>query len=597
MKVKIIKVPTFFKNGGSIDTYPEINRSMSNAEVERNESAIIDNELVKFGGQPHSNGGTPVRLPNGTKIYSEFLTAPKSLVKQITGKDTNKKYSYSDLAQLYKTKPYLETIEEDADQYQVEGAKIKLANNLAKLDTIFYAQEQEKKQDAQEQFKMGGLKKYQAAGLHIENGRFNMSPQDWVTYQLTGAFPNTPMDAQQGDYQYDYPVIHTEPSPTVTTGVVLPRPRTLDLSRIQQTPIIDETPVQQTQATNPVNRVQQVPRRKSVSNRTQSVTPVAVPVVPESTTPKWTPFPNFDTLPQRTPSVAPLAPVINQEVTQDAADYIMEQSDSKSYKGSPKERNPFGISNELAGTVADIGLALSDKLTVREPTLYNRQKTPIFTRFVDFDDQDVARTYSLRTQQIQNSNMPEQVKQAQLASLNSEYQDYQAKVDFANLQRYEQKREIDTEKLQNYMDRNIDIKVADMENYNQRKARVDELRDAFTAQRKSRVVNALKSYANYVDTINYSNQMIPNYSVNPITGKILYRPNEQSDLNANILSQYQQRSQPKIDLGMGATAQQIGVVIIITLCFLSCTRACIYTLHSFNRKFYLFNFIYVYTSY
>jgi len=137
-------------------------------------------------------------------------------------------------------------------------------------------------------------------------------------------------------------------------------------------------------------------------------------------------------------------------------------------------------------------------------------------------------------------------------------------VDYGNLQRYEGKRERDTDKLQRYLDTNIDQRVADIESYRMKKARVDELRNMYKAQRKSRVVNSLKAYAEYADQISKANEFTSNYRINPVTGRIDYRPQQQSQLRDNILQQYQKKNQSRIDLGSGATAQIMGNVLIIT---------------------------------
>lgn len=516
-----------------------------NAELESGETLIgNDGELQKITGKKHSEGGEKVSLPNGTRIYSEFLDVPNEVASEVLGKETKKKYSYAQLSKKFPTKPYLEILQEDEDEYKVEGAKIKLANNLAKLDTLFFAQEQEKQNKDMNKFQYGGIKKYQLAGE---------TPPTFQDY-LNSIY-------QGEDYSYDYPVVHTEPSPTVTTGVVLnlrnDKPiQTINLPEIEILDSKDKSVNTQVSIRKP----QPKSTRKPVGNRTNPLTPVTQ----DTESDLWqVPLP-LDTLPQRSySSLTSNSGLVPSTPTQEVAEAIVETSDERSYPGTTKDKWKFGISNKLAGTIADIGLAMSDKLNVKEPTLYNRQKTPLFTRFVDFDDQDVARTFSLRSQQIQNSNMPEQVKQAQLSALNSEYQDYQAKVDFANLQRYEQKREMDTNKLQQYTDNNIDIKVEDMEFYNQRRARVEELRDAFKSQRKSRIVNSLKQYAQFADDVRYKNELSDNYALNPITGNIQFKEKGKSNLENNLLRQFQQ-SNPKIDLGQGSTGQMIGNLFVVT---------------------------------
>lgn len=497
------------------------------AEVEGDETAVLpDSELVEFKGKKHKDGGIKVDLPNGTRIYSEYSTAPVEIVEQVLGKKTKGKMSYADLSKKFPTKPYMEILEnEKSDEYEKNGAQLKLMNNLSKLDTIFYAQETEKKTQGKT-FQQGGQ-------------------IDWTTGQM---------------YQPDtvqYPTIHQEPYPTVSTGVRLNlmEPK-IDLTYDLDLPGVDIV----AKRNQPVSNITQV-RSKQSNKRTKPVLDLtnsdsALLEVP-------LPFgqlPTADLSNRQVTSiqVPETAPTLGQDNI-DTTDYTDSQDD-KDYPVRARE-NKFGISSKLAGTIADIGLALSDKLRVSEPTLYDRRKYPLFTRFVDFDDKEVQRMYDKGIQQIQNSNLPEAQKQAQITELLSKYQDYQGKVDYNNLQRYENKREGDTNKLQSYLDQNIDIKVADTQDYKERKSRVDYLRDQFLAQRKSRVVNSLKAYADYVDTISRANELYTdNYLISPITGKISYRPTEQSKLSdtESLVAQYRQNANNKVSLPNGATLTMLN---------------------------------------
>lgn len=602
---------------GGINEYQR--GGLPNAELEDQETLITpDGELQKITGKKHSEGGEEVNLPGGTRIYSEYIKAPQEVVRQVLGKESKKKMSYADLSKKFPTQPFIDILDDPkSDEYQKTSAQIKLANNLGKLDTIFFAQEKEK-ESKNNKFQYGGIKKYQMAGMTPSEG-FQSAPVQYYPYfskdkgttgyfnfsDISNRFQNTPvenivvdpttksmfvrrsdgsydyvgkqttnnskqaqikkMDYQQSsDYLYDYPKVHTEPSPTVTTGVVLNLRNDIPVQTINLPEVeITDASVNKT-VSNTTNRGTKS-RPKTKSNVTKPNAPIVNPEVPQSDL--WKTIAPLEVLPQRNnPVVSNRQPEQSVQIVpnpEQVADIIIGQDD-KDYPGTPKRDFKFGISPELAGTIADIGLALSDRLRVSEPTYYNRQKTPLFTRFVDFDDKEVQRMYDKNIQQIQQSNMPESVKQAQINELTSKYQDYQAKVDFTNLQRYETKRERDTDKLQKYVDYNVDQRVADLDNYRQRKARVDELRDMFNAQRKSRIVNSLKSYAEYADQINKTNEFTDNYKVNPITGRIDYKPQQQTNLTENILNQYAKSSNNKIDLGGGATARVIGDVMVIT---------------------------------
>lgn len=549
----------YYGQKGGVNQYQA--GGLPNAELEDQETILTpDGELSKIEGKTHEEGGEDVSLPNQSRIYSEYLKAPKEVVKQVLGKETKKKYSYADLSKRFPTQPSISILTDpNSDDYQKTTAQLTLASNLGKLDTIFYAQEQEKQE---KQGKEGN--KFQDGGwVSPRRPKPNSSidieePIDWSFLMNRGAgLPSTPYTRTPTTSTFVAPTPLTFFAPVVglEEEYVPTVPTDLQLVMPERTPRNETTKV-----VSPVRGKQSVPKRKS--NRTVPNSVTADIEVGESDL--WqVPLP-LEQLPQRTYSN--LAPIQTNSVptVNEVADIIV-SSDDQDYPGKKKwDWSKFGISPELAGTVADIGLALSDKLRVSEPTFYNRTKTPLFTRFVDFDDKEVQRMYDKNIQQIQQSNIPEQVKQAQISALTSNYQDYQAKVDFGNLQRYEAKRERDTDKLQRYLDTNIDQRVADIESYRMKKARVDELRNAWRADRKSRIVNSLKQYANYADTISKSNEFTDNYKVNPITGKINFKENQKSDLTSNLLQAYQKRADNKVSLPNGATltmlSEETGVV-------------------------------------
>lgn len=606
----------YYQTGGRIPVQPSTEQG--NAELESGETLIDSSqELKQVKGKKHSEGGEEMNLERGTRIYSEFLDAPSEVVKQVLGKESKKKYSYAELSKRFPTQPSISILSDPkSDDYQKTTAQLTLASNLGKLDTIFYAQEKEKQGKEGNKFQKGGIKKYQAAGtFEYIPGQGLYLPEQGQEFQST-SIPDVYYDPYKKQYvkrinEQDKaftflargkyaPVRNTLPqleivdqstsqeygkglysipftkTPTTSSNVA-PTPLTfynpvveLEEEYVPTVPTDLQLviPQRNEKVVSPVRGKQSVPKRKS--NRAMP-NPVTTDIEVGESELRQVPLP-LEQLSQRTysnlaPTQTSSVPTVTTVPTvNEVADYIV-SNDDQNYIGTEKKKwdwSKFGVSPELAGTVADIGLALSDRLRVSEPTFYNRTKTPLFTRFVDFDDKEVQRMYDKNIQQIQQSNIPEQVKQAQISELTSNYQDYQAKVDFGNLQRYEAKRERDTDKLQRYLDTNIDQRVADIESYRMKKARADELRDAFKAQRKSRIVNSLKAYAEYADQISKANTFTPNYRINPITGRIDYRPQQQSELRDNILQQYQKKNQSRIDLGMGATGQIMGNVLIIT---------------------------------
>ena len=94
------------------------------------------------------------------------------------------------------------------------------------------------------------------------------------------------------------------------------------------------------------------------------------------------------------------------------------------------------------------------------------------------------------------------------------------------------------------------------------------LRDQFEAQRKSRIVNAVRGYMDYVNKTHLQNQILSeNYRVNPITGQIDFKGNTPDALKKKEMEmqQYQQNAVPVKNLPNGAVLAKTpsGVEIII----------------------------------
>lgn len=517
----------YFKGGyyqeGGVHEYPR--RGIANAELEDKETVQTpDGTLSKVTGKTHKEGGEDVSLPNGTLVFSDYLKVPEDIAKQVLGKKPSKKMSYADISKKFPTKPYLEILSDpESDEYKTNTAQVKLATNLGKLNTLFFAQEKSKQQKEgkeENNFQLGGeVEDYS----NIPDEELLGNYYDKLKYGLRDEMVETELKKRNYSPNSNLPEVEIIGKRNETT----PKGFTV-------------------QPTSMVGKANQVSQTSNGSDSSVTGTKVL------SQNPLVKFYPKFNEVEQPVLGDTELAQPV--EPTEQLADVIIESNDDKNYTPTKNQwwKN-FGVSNKLAGTVADIGLALGDKLRVSEPILHDRTKTPLFTRFVNFDDKEAQRMFSLNIQQIQNSNLPEQVKRAQISELTSKYSDYQARQDFTNLQRYEAKRERDTEKLQKYKDVNIDQRIADVEEWRQKKARVDELRDMFKAQRKSRIVNALKSFGDYTDKIGYFNEMNPNYGVNPLSGRVTYRSKPTSELTENILSQYQQKNLNNVSLPNGAT--------------------------------------------
>ena len=129
-----------------------------NVEVEGKEHIQLPNGFSQeIKGKKHSEGGIPINLPSGTKIFSEKLKVPVNFLKEAIALDPENqmlkslklpktgKVSYADLAKKFETKKYVDLLNsKDADAIQMTTAQLMIQQNNAKLEELFGLQEQNK---------------------------------------------------------------------------------------------------------------------------------------------------------------------------------------------------------------------------------------------------------------------------------------------------------------------------------------------------------------------------------------------------------------------------------------------------------------------
>lgn len=612
------------KKGGKVPVYPE-SKDIQNAEVEGGETVFTpDGNLMKFEGASHAQGGIPVFLEGGSKIFSEHLQAPQELVNMILEKKTKKKYSYADLSKKFPTDQSIKDLENSSDEFQKNAAYTKLVMNQSKLETLFKSQEEVKNnEDISNYFQKGG----QVQDLSGVSNRFQtvgknrfldpVTGKYYVRGEITGKYtefnppevtilesrikPNlypdnivTPVEglgllakgiknkygksqSSDSEFKTEQGVEFDNPYPLNIESRSLSKKQKEGPTLMSYWELLDEynsigpTPVlnlpENKQEENlkvdiPASTVVKSTRRKS-STKVKNKVPFYNTKQDGEMRDLEQDFPEsqftYPEIQDRHSLVEDVNPTDIQE--ESGAEVQLKQERANNRAKRVLGNLSFLPGSKAAGTILDIGLALSDKVTVDTPNYRDNRKYPIFNRFVNFEDKNVSKQHAKAIESIQNSNVPEAVKQAQISALNASTQEYQAQVDFANVQRYEEKLGRDTEKLQGYMDRNIDIATNDIDVHRQKIARVNELVDKFKAQRKERVVNSLRNYSDYVEQTQAINEMMPNVSLNPWTGKTKVKNNTNPFESVDAAMQgFVRNSNNTVDLGNGATAKQINGV-------------------------------------
>jgi hypothetical protein len=130
----------------------EVSRDEANLEAEKGESAFGDingdgfPEHMLIGGKRHSNGGTPLNLPDGTFIFSDTASMrikdPKILAK--FGKKTGS-FTPAELAKPYDLNKYRKILEDpNSDKVDKKSAELMIKNINMKLGALAIAQESKK---------------------------------------------------------------------------------------------------------------------------------------------------------------------------------------------------------------------------------------------------------------------------------------------------------------------------------------------------------------------------------------------------------------------------------------------------------------------
>jgi len=689
-----------YQQGGSVpSTQPmpkgmQVPREMANAEVEGGETAMNPNGvLMQFNGPSHEQGGIPTMLEGGTKVFSDHLKVPVEIQKELGVKRPNKKTTYADISKRFPTEKHMQTLADTKDKYKRNAAEIQLQKNLAMLETLFFAQEQDKmmkemsnpanmqmqapvQAPMQQPMTDDGLMFAENGGTNLDltsiSNRFIVNKDGTVTDPQTKTKYRRNTDGT-------YNVIS---SPDIQLGTTTLKPKATDwtpnaapeyfdpiagaimslgvlgsVAGMGASPVIGSLVGSGTAAgaagagaagalgsgmsaigagSYPVvasslpalagaagtaagtTAVGSIPIYSVVSGGVPGVAaaanagllgamgafgnpkrgpyidaneanymkdlrkmldpfsddniidykPAPAPVVPTPPTPAPTPTPTPTPTPAPTPrkvipnfSPLPFNPVTNRQV-KSIEKPSMPKIRTTRAQDVEESKYPFGINPKLIGSAIDVAAVLSDRLSIDSPALYNRQKNPMFNRFYEFDNLETQRLANQQIQSIMNSNMPEQVKQAQIAQITAQSQDQQARVDFANAQRYEQKREADLAKLQTYTDANLDTRIADYDNWRQRMARVKDMQNQFKSWRKQQLVGTLKDQLGYMEKLKSINELNPYFERSWLTGTDRYKPQAPSSLNIDPTQGYDTGSR-QMNLGDGITATDMGDFYII----------------------------------
>lgn len=147
---KVVK--TFKAGGATNNTLQPISRENANLEAEKNETALtdLDNdgsfELYNIGGKRHTEGGTPLNLPEQSFVFSDtrkMLLSTEEL-KEL-GITSKKKMTPAAASKKFPLNKYIEILNnENSDKIAIDTAEEMINKNKIKLSQISFMQESKK---------------------------------------------------------------------------------------------------------------------------------------------------------------------------------------------------------------------------------------------------------------------------------------------------------------------------------------------------------------------------------------------------------------------------------------------------------------------
>lgn len=204
--------PTSNNVGTTLSPVP---RDEATIEAERGETVIgdLDNdgmvEHAKIGGKRHSHGGTPLNVPDGSFVFSDYrglLIKNGDVLKNIFGMSSGKAVTPAKVAQRYEINKFKNMLNDPfIDPIDRKTAQLMIDNNMRKLGQLALIQEGMKgfpdgipaiamplmgsdmgQQGPQQQMmKKGGVVKYKKGGL----SRYQGTEQS----EVQGEDPQVPM--------------------------------------------------------------------------------------------------------------------------------------------------------------------------------------------------------------------------------------------------------------------------------------------------------------------------------------------------------------------------------------------------------------------
>lgn len=134
-------------------TLRPVPRDEANIEAEKDETVVYPDKdgmlsHAKIGGKRHSQGGTPLNVPDGSFVFSDYRgmnIKNKELLKNVFNMNTNKAVTPADIAKRYEINYYKKLLKDPwTDPMDKKTAQLMIENNMRKLGQLALIQEAKK---------------------------------------------------------------------------------------------------------------------------------------------------------------------------------------------------------------------------------------------------------------------------------------------------------------------------------------------------------------------------------------------------------------------------------------------------------------------
>lgn len=545
--------------------------NLANVEVEKDETVLLpDGSLYNIKGKKHKNGGEKTFLPSGTKVFSDYLKLPKEMASELVGKTFRKQKSPAQLSKQFDTMKYQKMMmnkENKWDKLARETAEMMFNKNIAHQNSIFEAQEDFKDSKQTDIFKYGGtyLDKYLKGGetdppdpypyslnkgvleeddlvtfdfgnqtygpqskasnpdLFGEQGSYNPAHKTWFNHYFPGQeFDAKNFQQQHGKaYQqftgqaYDYDdakgITQDNKYGNVTAHAPL-------FSTTMQGNKEGQVTLEQYLENPNIGKQYGVDLSKAFTGKDRFnykvdilADPLPPPAIGNDNTPDMDFDDNFNFEEQKIPldlipQDKPVYPSVDTSPTPEDMLYGVQQGMLLTSLATLGKENPYYSKTELK---------------------------PIYKRFSPINNLAQERAFTLMQENIENSNLPEQVKQSQRQNMYANMMEATGQVD---LQNYQGKLQTDNDNrqiLQTTLNQNVQNREVANRQYAMDKGRVDEL---YQRQKMGYVNNMMDLWRGKIEeksNVGLLNQMSRNYKL--VNGKAVFDQGQGTNIDPNLI--------------------------------------------------------------